>query len=1111
MIFTCCSTNRRNAILNGSAAAPLNGIDYLEVQLATSTATGTSTSTGTATATGSPTSTGTATATGSPTATGSATVVPTQATLLIHCLLPVQAPTPPTSFTSDNALITGGERITNIGIASLAVSATDATVLLATTTVVGDFSPYRLRLVNSAQRALTDPFGVTEVLTGFDPQLAEVEFTFQPTAGPSFDCATSAAACSPPPVTPPPINYLAKDYGSFRTLILDRLNQLLPASVGNNEADLPVMLAELIAYRADLLSYSQDAVATEAYLETARSRISLRRHARLVGYHVHDGCNARAWVSVSVAADPGDPVLLDHTLTRFYTYAPGMPATLAVGAGNETQALAAGVQVFEPMHDALLYHEHNLINFYTWGETQCCLPAGAVEATLQGAFPNLQTGAVLIFKEVIGPQTGNAADADPAHRCAVRLTQVAHTDALGDPLVDPLYGVAITEIQWAAADAPTFPVCISSSAAANVTVVLGNTVLADHGLSLPAADLGKMPEPRFYYPPAAPQCSPPAAPVALPTRFRPPLLLSPVTQAVPLALAASPVTSGVVLLGAGSASLSDAHGLTALSIDTTNPAAWPALFGVLAQQNATTAANIDLSVVYAPTGGAAGMSGPVVMEHFTGLSFVPAEPNYVVTAINELSNLIRIPASYAPPGTPPTAFSTSPTLLIPGQAVTLSDQSSAAVAFLTVQPTSPLAWPADVGILVEDLDTEPPAFNLAVVYYPPSPLGVALPVVLEQFSNVAQSTLAPQINTGSGLLRVQSFAGMPDTSQTAQELLTANASGALPSITLQGTYEGVTNTWMPQQDLLSNGPDDRVFVVEVEADGTAYVRFATPGDPSSPLETNGLVPPANTTFAAGYRVGNGSAGNVGAESLILLAAADARIQSCINPMSAAGGTDPETNDQIRRRAPQAFLSQAPSTLMRAVTMADYEAVAENQPQVNQAVASLRWTGSWYSVFIAVEPVGGGGLAPALQQRVASAIDACRLAGQDIQLEPPQYVSLQIALTVTVADTYFRSDVASAVLQALSNRLLPNGQPGLFYPGNFTFGQSVYLSPIYAAVRAVAGVASVMATEFQPQGVDTAQYLNAGEISLGSLQVARLDNDPSYPDHGQVVLTLLGGR
>ena len=44
------------------------------------------------------------------------------------------------------------------------------------------------------------------------------------------------------------------------------------------------MLVEALAYTADQLSYQQDAVATEAYLGTARRRVSIRRHARLMDY-----------------------------------------------------------------------------------------------------------------------------------------------------------------------------------------------------------------------------------------------------------------------------------------------------------------------------------------------------------------------------------------------------------------------------------------------------------------------------------------------------------------------------------------------------------------------------------------------------------------------------------------------------------------------------------------------------------------------------------------------------------------------------------------------------------------------------------------------------------
>src|SRR5678816_1997736 len=125
-------------------------------------------------------------------------------------------------------------------------------------------------------------------------------------------------------------------------------------------------------------------------LQTARSRISLRRLALLVDYHVHDGCNARTWMHLEVNAS----VVLKAG-TAFNTYAPSMPAMVK---GHERAALDAGVIVFEAMQDGELFPEHDVMSFYTWGDSDCCLAKGATEATLLGTFDNLKIGDVLIFQ-----------------------------------------------------------------------------------------------------------------------------------------------------------------------------------------------------------------------------------------------------------------------------------------------------------------------------------------------------------------------------------------------------------------------------------------------------------------------------------------------------------------------------------------------------------------------------------------------------------------------------------------------------------------------------------------------------------------------------------------
>src|SRR5262249_10586303 len=142
--------------------------------------------------------------------------------------------------------------------------------------------------------------------------------------------------------------------------------------------------------------------------------------------------------------------------------------------------------------------------------------------------------------------------------------------------------------------------------------------------------------------------------------------------------------------------------------------------------------------------------------------------------------------------------------------------------------------------------------------------------------------------------------------------------------------------WHPQYDLLSSGPNASDFVVEIENEGTASLRF---GD-----GILGAKPASGLT--ATYRTGNGSGGNVGAEAIAHLEPSGVApdVVSVRNPIEAQGGTDVETLDQVRRAAPWAFRTQE-----RAVTLDDYSECAQRMSEVKQARATLRWTGSWYTI------------------------------------------------------------------------------------------------------------------------------------------------------------------
>src|SRR4030065_838750 len=137
--------------------------------------------------------------------------------------------------------------------------------------------------------------------------------------------------------------------------------------------------------------------------------------------------------------------------------------------------------------------------------------------------------------------------------------------------------------------------------------------------------------------------------------------------------------------------------------------------------------------------------------------------------------------------------------------------------------------------------------------------------------------------------------------------------------------------WLPQADLLSSQANDLHFVAELDNEGRAHLRFGN-GELGRKLA-------AGMKFHAQHRIGNGSAGNVGAKSIahvVLKKTQLSGFKSVSNPMPAQGGTEREPISEAKLFAPHAFRKE----LQRAVIADDYAAIVlrELKNKVQNAVA-----------------------------------------------------------------------------------------------------------------------------------------------------------------------------
>jgi len=270
----------------------------------------------------------------------------------------------------------------------------------------------------------------------------------------------------------------------------------------------------------------------------------------------------------------------------------------------------------------------------------------------------------------------------------------------------------------------------------------------------------------------------------------------------------------------------------------------------------------------------------------------------------------------------------------------------------------------------------------------------------------------------------------------------------------------------------------------------------------------GGIPEDGDVFQVTYCMGGGTIGNVAADTIVNVdATALSQVKAVTNPFPADGGADEETDERVRRLAPQAFRARQ----FRAVRPEDYEAAAKRLPWVFRAGTDFRWTGSWLTVFTTADPQGTEAISVEEHLELIDLLNRYRLAGYESYAPPPHYVSLDLKITVCARSDAFRGDVEAAILRALSTAKFPDGTTGFFYFDNFTFGSPLERSALEAAIQRAYGVAGVLCILYRQRGV-TPGYINMPQtVQVRSRDILRVDNDPSRPERGSLKVYVEGGK
>ena len=286
--------------------------------------------------------------------------------------------------------------------------------------------------------------------------------------------------------------------------------------------------------------------------------------------------------------------------------------------------------------------------------------------------------------------------------------------------------------------------------------------------------------------------------------------------------------------------------------------------------------------------------------------------------------------------------------------------------------------------------------------------------------------------------------------------------GELPVV--DGTVEvyiqdgDVYSKWVEVQHILDYGPSDTVYSTITDADDIVSINF---GDGVS-----GAIPTLYSEIRARYTVGGGSIGNIAVSSIDTIdyipglsenqTTAIQGVVTATNDTVGIGGSDPETNEQIRVSAPASLRAGN-----RAVTLQDFADLTLSVSGVGKANATAS---VWTSVTVYVSPsrtsididnspgldengdptIEYENLKTAVETFLANKV----LIGTTVTVQPPLYVDGILEIQYTKLEQYTTAEVETSIKNAILTGFGYNGM---------SFQDTIYPQEIEFVLQQTAGI------------------------------------------------------